>query len=110
MLAASTAPNLTLQSLTLHLHCMLYHALQACQAALAIAPDYYEATKELIRALLAAERFEEAVNLARNALQQHQQDGELHQVGGRQRACFERCSKQNGSSCSCLMCQQQRLQ
>lgn len=53
---------------------------QACQAALAIQPDYYDATKELIRALLAAERFEEAVNLARNTLQQHQQDGEMHQV------------------------------
>uniref|UniRef100_A0A383VTQ7 J domain-containing protein n=1 Tax=Tetradesmus obliquus TaxID=3088 RepID=A0A383VTQ7_TETOB len=55
-------------------------AVEACQAALAIQPDYYDATKELIRALLAAERFEEAVNLARNTLQQHQQDGEMHQL------------------------------
>jgi Flp pilus assembly protein TadD len=53
---------------------------QACQAALAIEANYYDATKELIRAMLAAERFDEAVNLARNALQQHQQDGEMHQV------------------------------
>jgi Flp pilus assembly protein TadD len=53
---------------------------QACQAALALEPDYYDATKELISAMLAAERFDEAVNLARNALQQHQQDGEMHQV------------------------------
>lgn len=53
---------------------------QACQAALAIDGGMLEATKDLVRAMLAAKRLDEAVNLARNALQQHQSDGEVHEV------------------------------
>jgi len=54
---------------------------QACQAALSMEPQWVEASKELIRALLAAKRHDEAVVKARELLQQHQQDGEIHQVG-----------------------------
>lgn len=55
-------------------------AVQACQAALSLDPGYHDAHKELIKALLADKQYEEAVNTARNLLQQHQNDGELHQV------------------------------
>lgn len=55
--------------------------LQACQAALAIEPGWYEAAKQLVRALTAANRHDEAVAKARELLQQNQQDGEMHQVG-----------------------------
>lgn len=53
---------------------------QACQAALAIEPQWLEASMELIRAMLAAKRHDEAVVKARELLQQHQQNGEVHQV------------------------------
>lgn len=56
--------------------------MQACQAALAIEPQWYDAAKQLVRALLAAKRFDEAAVKARELLQQNQQDGEMHQVGG----------------------------
>jgi hypothetical protein len=54
--------------------------LQACQAALAIDGQWYEAAKELVRALLSAKRHDEAVVKARELLQQNQQDGEMHQL------------------------------
>lgn len=53
---------------------------QACQAALAIEPEWYEAAKQLVRALIAAKRVDEAAVKARELLQQNQQDGEAHQV------------------------------
>jgi DnaJ family protein C protein 3 len=55
-------------------------AVQACQAALAIEPQWYDAAKQLVRALLAAKRFDEAAVKARELLQQNQQDGEMHQL------------------------------
>eukprot|EP00879_Flechtneria_rotunda_P016714 GHRR01017491.1.p1 GENE.GHRR01017491.1~~GHRR01017491.1.p1 ORF type:complete len:455 (+),score=141.28 GHRR01017491.1:1053-2417(+) len=55
-------------------------AVQACEAALAVDSGLYAAHKELIRALLAAKRHDEAVNKARMLLQQHQNDGEVHQL------------------------------
>jgi DnaJ family protein C protein 3 len=55
-------------------------AVLACQAALAIDGQWYEAAKELVRALLSAKRHDEAVVKARELLQQNQQDGEMHQL------------------------------
>lgn len=54
--------------------------LQACQAAIALDAGFYDALKELVKAMLANKQFDEAVNMARNLLQQHQNDGEVHQV------------------------------
>jgi hypothetical protein len=56
--------------------------LQSCDAAIAAAGEYYEAQKERVRALISAEQFDAAVNEARNLLQQHQNDRDMHQVGG----------------------------
>lgn len=53
---------------------------QACQAVLSMEPQHYEATKELVRALLAAKRHDEAVAKARELLQQYQQNADVHQV------------------------------
>lgn len=63
-----------------HTHSLKNTLFQACQAALAIEPGWLKAAKELVRALLAAKRHDEAVVKARELLQQNQQDGELHQV------------------------------
>jgi hypothetical protein len=60
---------------------------QACQAALALDPAFEEAARQLVRALLAASRFEEAVTRARELLQANQRDAALHQVGGALRVC-----------------------
>jgi hypothetical protein len=43
-------------------------------------PQHYEASKELVRALLAAKRHDEAVAKARELLQQYQQNADVHQV------------------------------
>eukprot|EP00775_Hariotina_reticulata_P013415 gene13415-13543_t len=55
-------------------------ALESCDMAIAVTGDYYEAQKERIRALIAAEQFDAAVNEARNLLQHHQNDGDMHQL------------------------------
>ena len=48
---------------------------------MSLQPQWLEASKELVRALMAAKRHDEAVVKARELLQQYQQDGEVHQVG-----------------------------
>eukprot|EP00878_Enallax_costatus_P025984 GHUV01027850.1.p1 GENE.GHUV01027850.1~~GHUV01027850.1.p1 ORF type:complete len:365 (+),score=138.23 GHUV01027850.1:272-1366(+) len=53
---------------------------QACQAAIALDAGFYDAHKELVKALLANKQFDEAVNKARSLLQEHQNDGEMHQL------------------------------
>lgn len=58
----------------------MFCLLQSCEAAIAIDGDFYEAQKERIRALIATEAFEAAVNEARNLVQQHQNDGDMHHV------------------------------
>lgn len=68
--------------------------MQACQAALTIEPQWYDAAKQLVRALLAAKRFDEAAVKARELLQQNQQDGEMHQV----RKATERAASLVGSA------------
>lgn len=70
----------------------MFNTLQACRAALVLDGGYFEAHKELIKAQLADKQYEDAVNTARNLLQQHQNDGELHQV-----------RIKSGNDFSCLM-------